>query len=217
MQTTPATALVLDDHAGARHWLVAAVREAFPAIACQAAASLADARRQLLSTRFDLALIDLQLPDGKGLSLLPTLLAPPQPALCVIATIYDDDDHLFAALKAGAQGYVLKEQSRDQLAGLLQAAVKGQPPLSPGIARRLLAYFSGGLRAPVTPPASHPLTPRECEVLGLIGKGYSVADAAQALTLSRHTAHDHVRAIYRKLAISSRAEAALAARELGLH
>lgn len=216
MSSEPASVLVLDDHAGARQWLLAAVREAFPAALCHSAATLAEARRALGSTRFGLALIDLQLPDGQGLSLLPELLAPPHPALCVIATIYDDDDHLFSALKAGAQGYLLKEQACDQLASRLRAAVQGQPLLSPGIARRLLAHFSRLPTSPAAPPASHPLTPREREVLTLIGKGYSVTDAAQALSLSRHTAHDHVRAIYRKLEISSRAEAAIAARDFGL-
>lgn len=212
----PRLALVMDDHAGARAWLTAAVTEAFPSASVVACASVAEARAAVAARRFDLALLDLKLPDGSGLELLAPLQARPEPALCVVATIYDDDENLFAALKRGAQGYVLKEQSRDQLADMLRAMVGGQPPLSPAIARRLLRQFSAPPAATKAPAPDNPLSPREREVLSLIGKGYSVAQAASALEMSHHTAHDHVRAIYRKLAIASRAEAAIAARDLGL-
>ena len=215
----PATALVLDDHAGARIWLAAAVGEAFPSAQVTVTASIAEAREQIAAQHFDLALLDLKLPDGTSLDLLMPLQAAQPPTLCVVATIYDDDENVFAALKRGAQGYVLKEQSKDQLADMLRAMVGGQPPLSPAIARRLLRQFAEPA-APVAAKApvviDNPLSPREREVLSLIGKGYSVAQAATALEISHHTAHDHVRAIYRKLAIASRAEAAIAARDLGL-
>lgn len=212
----PASVLVLDDHPGARDWLSAAVRQAFPDARCRSAGTLAEARR-LLAEPVDLALLDLKLPDGLALDLLAPLLAPPRPALCVIATLYDDDEYLYAAMQRGASGYVLKEQSRGQLAGMLRAMADGQPPLSPAIARRLMRQFATPPR-PAAPAASElqPLTPRERETLGLIGRGYSVAEAAGALGLSGHTVHDYVRSIYRKLSIASRAEAALAAREMGL-
>ena len=222
MQTTgtapPATVLVLDDHAGARAWLAAAATQAFPAAVVTVTASLAEARAAIGTQPFALALLDLKLPDGTSLELLPQLHAAQPPTLCVMATIYDDDEHVFAALKRGAQGYVLKEQSRDQLAGMLRAMVDGQPPLSPAIARRLLRQFADPPPAVVAAKAAadNPLSAREREVLSLIGKGYSVAQAAGALVMSPHTAHDHVRNIYRKLAIASRAEAAMAARDLGL-
>lgn len=204
---------MLDDHAGARDWLAAAVAEAFPDAACVPAATVREARERIAAQTFDLALLDLKLPDGSGLDLLAPLQAQQPPAFCVVATIYDDDEHLFTALQRGAQGYVLKEQSRDALAAMLRAMVEGQPPLSPAIARRLLRQFAAP--APVAKVAN-PLTPRESEALALIGKGFSVAQAASALAVSHHTAHDYVRSIYRKLAIASRAEAAIAARELGL-
>jgi len=210
---TPGRVLVLDDHAGARDWLTAAVREAFPHAACVQAATVREARERIGAQPFDLALLDLKLPDGSGLDLLGPLQAQLPSAFCVVATIYDDDEHLFTALQRGAQGYVLKEQSRDALATMLRAMVEGQPPLSPAIARRLLRQFAAP--APVA-KVNNPLTPRESEALALIGKGFSVAQAAAALAVSHHTAHDYVRSIYRKLAIASRAEAAIAARELGL-
>ena len=219
----PDTVLVLDDHPGARRWLAAAVSSAFPDARCLPAGSLAEAR-DCLPQQPDLALLDLKLPDGLALDLLPPLLAQTPPALCVIATLYDDDEYLYAAMQRGAGGYVLKEQSREQLAALLQAMADGQPPLSPAIARRLMRQFAppaAPLPAPPPSPPSMspdlpPLTPRERETLGLIGRGYSVTEAAGALGLSGHTVHDYVRSIYRKLAIASRAEAALMAREMGL-
>ncbi len=219
----PDTVLVLDDHPGARRWLTAAVSSAFPTARCLQAASLAEAR-QHLPAQPGLALLDLKLPDGLALELLPPLLAQTPAALCVIATLYDDDESLYAAMQCGAGGYVLKEQSREQLAALLLAMVDGQPPLSPAIARRLMRQFSpptAPLRSPPpsVPSPPHdlpPLTPRERETLGLIGRGYSVTETAGALGLSGHTVHDYVRSIYRKLSIASRAEAALMAREMGL-
>lgn len=216
----PDTVLVLDDHPGARRWLTAAVSSAFPDARCLQAGSLAEARNCLLQQP-DLALLDLKLPDGLALDLLPLLLAQTPPALCVIATLYDDDEYLYAAMQRGAGGYVLKEQSREQLAALLQAMADGQPPLSPAIARRLMRQFAppapaAPVTAPALPPDLPPLTPRERETLGLIGRGYSVTETAGALGLSGHTVHDYVRNIYRKLSIASRAEAALMAREMGL-
>lgn len=215
---TPEQVLIVDDHAGARRWLSESVARAFPSAHCSVAATLAEGRLAAQRQAFDLALLDLNLPDGSGLQLMAPLRMRQPAVLCVVATIYDDDEHLFEALRQGAAGYVLKEQSREQLADMLRGLVAGQPPLSPAIARRLMRQFSQA--APLSPPradaALPTLTPRERETLGLIGKGYSVAQAASALDISNHTAHDHVRNIYRKLAIGSRAEAALVARELGL-
>ncbi len=206
--------LVVDDHEGARRWLVAAAISAFPGAVCCATASLAEARAALSRQHFDLALVDLGLPDGSGLKLLRELRGDSPQTVCVVATIRDDDEHVFAALKLGVQGYVLKDQAQDKLADLLRAMQQGQPPLSPAIARRLLQQFSAPPPTPLREASG--LTSREREVLGFIGKGYSIPEAAHALTVSAHTVQDYVKSIYRKLAICSRAEAALAARELGL-
>jgi DNA-binding NarL/FixJ family response regulator len=132
----------------------------------------------------------------------------------VVATVFDDDAHLFPALRAGAQGYVLKDQSREQLADMLRGIVAGQPPLSPSIARRLLRQFRTVADVAAAPAES--LTAREREVLGLIGKGLTVPATAQALGISRHTCVGYVKEIYRKLEVGSRAEATLAASRLGL-
>lgn len=212
--SVPTRALVLDDLDASRRWLIAALQQAYPGIVVVEAASLAAAEAVLVPLP-DLALIDLGLPDGSGVRMIERLCAAGN-TLCVVATIFDDDAHLFPALRAGAQGYVLKDMSQQDLASMLLGIAEGQPPLSPSIARRLLRHFG-----PVLPAVAHDsdadkLTLREKSVLQLIGKGLTVVEAAGALDLSRHTCAGYVKDIYRKLRVSSRAEAALAATRMGL-
>ena len=206
--------LLVDDLPEALAMLEAAVRQAFPVAQCHRAQGVRQARSLLDQRRFDLALVDLGLADGRGVEVI-TQLSQTQPACAVVvASIFDDDDNLFQALQAGAQGYLLKDQSTDWLARQLQGMAEGQLPLSPAVARRLLRHFR-------QPPAATgddlaELSPREREVLGLLAQGVHIADIGKALAISRHTVGDHVKSIYRKLNISSRAEAALRARSMGL-
>lgn len=202
-------ALVVDDLAASRAWLGESLELAYPGIAIASAGSLAEARMQLQPPP-QLALIDLGLPDGSGLRLIEAL--QPDGCCCIVTTVFDDDAHLFPALHAGAAGYVLKDQSRDQLAVMLRGIAGGQPALSPSIARRLLRHFQPVATA--APAAA--LTARETEVLRLIAKGHTVADVARLLQLSPHTVSGYLKDIYRKLSVSTRAEAALEAARRGL-
>lgn len=202
-------ALVVDDLESSRDWLSRALVQAFPGIEIAVAASLAEAQAHVDAAP-PLALIDLGLPDGSGIRLIEKL--HPQGTLCIVATVFDDDAHLFPALHSGAQGYVLKDQPTENLAEMLIGIAAGQPPLSPSIARRLLRHFQ-----PVAPDASQPsLTSRETDVLRLIAKGHTVAEVASLLGLSRHTAAGYLKDVYRKLSVSSRAEATLEATRRGL-
>lgn len=202
-------ALVVDDLASSRDWLSRALEQAFRGIEISVAGSLAEAKPHIESAP-PLALIDLGLPDGSGIRLIEKL--QPLGTLCIVATVFDDDAHLFPALHAGAQGYVLKDQSTDTLAEMLTGIASGQPPLSPSIARRLLRHFQ-----PIPVDADEPaLTARETDVLRLIAKGHTVAEVAGLLGLSRHTAAGYLKDVYRKLSVSSRAEATLAATRRGL-
>jgi DNA-binding NarL/FixJ family response regulator len=136
----------------------------------------------------------------------------------VVVTIHDDDEHLFPALQAGAFGYILKEQARELITEQLQRISQGEPPLSPSIARRVMQYFSAKAKPQpqqnMMPNVS--LTDRESEVLLRVAKGYTLPEIGVQLGLSRHTIADYVKQIYRKLNVSSRAEAALEAQRLGL-
>ena len=220
LPVAPARVLAVDDHANAREWLRAAVAAAFPEAQIVEADSLAAARKALVSGPFGLLLIDLGLPDGSGLELLKEQRRSTEPGLCVITTVFDDDEHVFSALAAGAAGYVLKDQSQSELGELLGEMLEGRPPLSPAIARRMLSHFSAPKNAAgnasLIDEMEVALTARERDVLIMVAKGLSVRETAGALKISPHTAHGYVRDIYRKLSVSSRAEAALAANRMGL-
>ncbi len=218
------TILLLEDLPEIRAWLRALVVQVFPGSTVVESARVHDALQQVGAHRFDLAMIDLGLPDGSGVKVVQALREAQPDAQSVVVTIHDDDDHLFPALQAGAYGYLLKEQPREQLMEHLQRISQGEPPLSPSIARRMISYFSAQANRPALQPqqtqdALMPnvqLTEREREVLLRVAKGFTLPEIGVQLSLSRHTIADYVKQIYRKLNVSSRAEAALEAQRLGL-
>ncbi len=210
------TALVLEDLPDTRHWLAEVVRASFPQTQIGTAASIAEARQQLGQGFPDLALIDLGLPDGKGIDIIRQLNLANADTWCVVTTIFDDDQHLFASMQAGAHGYLLKDQAQDLLVSMLQGIVRGQPPLSPSIARRLLNHFREPAETPAPETEHTHLSARETEVLRLIAKGYTTARTAELLGITSNTAAGYLKEIYRKLNISSRAEATLEASRRGL-
>ena len=120
------------------------------------------------------------------------------------------------ALQAGAFGYILKEQARELIIEQLQRISQGEPPLSPSIARRVIAYFAAQNKPQANALPHVSLTERESEVLLRVAKGFTLPEIGVQLGLSRHTIADYVKQIYRKLNVSSRAEAALEAQRLGL-
>jgi DNA-binding NarL/FixJ family response regulator len=209
--------LVLEDNPVARGFLCRVVRESFhDADPVFEASDLAGARR-----------LDLELPDGNGLELLHELES--YPATKIVTTLYSDDDHLFPALQAGADGYLLKEDRFEMLVQELQRIVRGQPPLSPAIARRLLAHFreTGRMVSASMSVAAEAvvedlwsdcekLTPRETEVLTYLSKGFTIKEIAGLMGIKWFTVNDHIKAVYRKLNVSSRAEAAVLATKHGL-
>ena len=214
------SALIVEDLPDIRAWLSEAAREAFPGLTVTAVGRCDEALAAIPRERFDLALVDLGLPDGSGLDVLAALRSLQPSALAVVVTIHDDDDHLFPALQAGAFGYLLKEQPREALVPQLLRMTQGEPPLSPPIARRVLAHFTAGpsRRQALLREAEDEvrLTEREAEVLQRVAKGFTLPEIAQQFGLSRHTVADHIKQIYRKLNVSSRAEAALEAARRGL-
>ena len=212
---------ILEDLPESQAWLGQALAESFPGIAIATAYSLREARTRLAEGPMpDIALIDLGLPDGSGVEMIEYIQRRSPATLCIVASIYDDDSHVFPALRAGAMGYLLKDQPVAAIVAALQGIASGQPPLSPAIARRMLAYFSqGGPRVvDVTrfDPHEVALNGRETDIQQRVAKGYTLPEIAGQLNLSRHTVADYVKQIYRKLNVSSRAEAALEAARRGL-
>lgn len=200
--------LIVEDIAEVFRALQAMVEAAFPGVAVAHADSVAAGRKALVAGGHDLVLLDLGLPDGSGTELVREFAGGP--SQIVITTIFDDDDHLFDALRAGANGYLLKDEPSAVLIDLLRGIGDGRPPLSASIARRILHFF----RPPS--PTRTPLSPRETEVLTLIARGYTVRDVADTLSMSYNTAAGHLKSIYHKLSVNSRAEAAMEAVRLGV-
>ncbi|MBN8503735.1 MAG: response regulator transcription factor [Burkholderiales bacterium] len=209
--------LLLEDIPEIRSWLKTLVQQVFPRSTVVECSRVSDALAAIPRQRFELALIDLGLPDGSGVAVVEALRDQQPEAQSVIVTIHDDDEHLFPALQAGAFGYLLKEQARELLVEQLQRISQGEPPLSPSIARKVIAYFTSQQRKPQSPVVPDvQLTERETEVLLRVAKGFTLPEIGVQLGLSRHTIADYVKQIYRKLNVSSRAEAALEAQRLGL-
>ena len=211
------TALLLEDMPESQEMLREVAQTAFPGIRVNCAADVSSALELIQRFEFDLALIDLSLPDGNGTTIIEAMAKRFPRCTIVVATIFDDDAHLFPALRAGAQGYLLKDHNPEQLIKQLRGISEGTPPLSPSVARRLLDHFHEKSDANNDKDAGEfLLTQREREVLVQLARGFSITDIATLMGISRHTVGDHVKNIYRKLNISSRAEAALQAKNMGL-
>ncbi|MET0370504.1 MAG: response regulator transcription factor [Sphingobium sp.] len=209
----------MEDIAATRAWLCALAADAFPGCTIASAATLAEARRWLKDQPGDgdpLALVDLGLPDGSGVDFVRELLARVPGARPVVATLYDDDDHLMAAMAAGAQGYLLKDHEPADFVRRLQAMDRGETPVSPAMAERILSHFRRHAMLMAGKSEAQQLTPRETDVLRLIGRGLKVSEAAGALGISDGTVAGYLKTIYRKLDIGSRAEAAVEAVRRGL-
>ncbi len=204
--------LIIDDLPDARELLGSIARASFPEAELHYADSCASGLEAIAEGPWDLALVDLSLGDGDGTELVDVLHRRQPRCLCVICSIHNDDRRVFDAMRAGADGYILKDQPQAVTVRQLLSIADGLPPLSPPIARRLIAHF----HSTEGQPSDVSLTPREREVLARLAQGMTLADIAGELNLSRHTVSDHVKNIYRKLGISSRAEAALRARSMGL-
>ena len=206
------TVLLLDDSEGIRKWLTSILHEAFPDAEILEADSVTHAQELCQQKTFSLAVLDVNLPDGDGIKIASELAAHCPHTYIVMLTVFDDDQHLFRALKAGAHGYLLKDEHRQELVDRLRGILRGEPPLSPAIARRILRFFSGLNE----PPGDSDLTEREKEVLILLAKGLQRKEVADMLGITTNTVASYIKTIYKKLNISSRAEASSEATRLGL-
>ncbi|MDB5816712.1 MAG: DNA-binding response regulator [Rhizobacter sp.] len=196
--------------------------------------------------RPDVLLIDLGLPDIPGVEVIRHAARVHPSCDVLVVTMFADDAHVVASIEAGATGYLLKDASVDRIVGSIHELRAGGAPISPGIARRVLARFrqtivpqdapvpsaaaSGApgvaAGAPSGPSMSNTvtaspadlalLTPRETELLRLVAKGFTFDTIGELLAISPHTVVAHVKKIYRKLAVHSRSEAVYEASQIGL-
>ncbi|ENU26766.1 response regulator [Acinetobacter modestus] len=213
------TALILEDIVDVNAWIKQMLIETFEGIRIQQAYSLDEAKHLLMSQHYDLALIDLSLPDGKGIEVIDWLVQYSAETISVVVTIFEDDQYLFEAISHGAKGYLLKDLEPVVFKKHLENLIAGLYAFSPTMTQKLLNYVKTQEQLNQRKQQlieSLALTNREKQVLIHIAKGQQVSEIAYELGLSSHTVSGYVKEIYRKLQISSRAEAALLAKQYGL-
>lgn len=218
--------LVVEDDPHTRDFFSAAVRR-HPKLALAAAVGTvqqAVAALDAPGSRFDVLLTDLGLPDGSGLQVIRHAARCHPLCESLVISMFGDEENVLASIEAGALGYIHKDSAPEDIAGTILDMKQGGSPISPMIARRVLAQYRGG--RPAAPGAAPPITvarsdgpalsPREQEVLELIARGFSYAEIARLKAVSVHTVQTHVKNLYKKLAVRSRGEAVYEATQLGL-
>ncbi len=167
----------------------------------------------------DVLLVDLGLPDMDGVDLIRHATRQCPRCDVIVVTMFGDDGHVLPSIEAGATGYLLKDTANARVAASIHEVMAGGSPISPSIARRVLARFRVAPAPPAAPPVqpeASPLTDREIEILRLVAKGLSFESVSELLGISSHTVVAHVKKIYRKLAVHSRGEAVYEAGQMGL-
>ena len=161
----------------------------------------------------DVVVMDIGLPDLNGIEATRRIVADSPHIAVLVLTMFDDDESVFSAVRAGARGYLLKGADQEQILRAVYAAANGEIIFGTELAARVLAYFTA---APAAPAIFPQLTDREREVLELVAQGRSNADIAGKLHLSQKTVRNHVSNILTKLQVADRAQAIVRARDAGL-
>jgi DNA-binding NarL/FixJ family response regulator len=166
--------------------------------------------------RPDVVLMDLDMPGRNGIEATRAIRDRQPQVGIVMLTMFEDDDSIFSAMRAGAQGYLLKETTGLELTAALHAVARGQAIFGPGVARRVMSFFANAAMANPGDEVFPDLTAREREVLELIAQGRNNGDIALRLGLSEKTVRNHVSNILNKLQVVDRAQAIVRAREAGM-
>ena len=212
---TPIRVLVADDHASFRSGLRSLLATAPDVVVAGEAATGDEAIHLAGRSQADVVLMDVNMPGLDGIEATRRLVdATPHVAVLVL-TMHDDDETVFAAIRAGARGYLLKGATRAEILRAVRSVAAGDAIFGPGVARRLMTYFAQPAPAGIERPFPE-LTEREHEILDLVARGRSNAEITAQLGLSPKTIRNHVSNIFAKLQVRDRAEAIVRAREAGL-
>ena len=215
MSNEPLRILIADDHPLVRKGLQALLSSVPDLLVVGEAANGKEAIKQAEALQPDIILMDLDMPELNGIEAARQIAqASPQIGILVL-TMLEDDASVFAAMRAGARGYLLKGADQADVLRAIGVVAHGEAIFSPQIAQRLMQYFAN--MQPILPRNAFPdLTEREREILGLIAQGKSNAEIAEELVLSPKTVSNHVSNIFSKLQVVDRAQAVLRARQAGL-
>lgn len=209
------TVLIADDHPLFRKGM-RSLLEMMPDITLVGEASSGREAVELAMTHQpDVVLMDLQMPEGSGLEATRELSKRSPNVRILVVTLFEDDESIFTALRAGAHGYILKDADEEEMMRAIRAAGEGEAIFSPAIATRLIEYFASA-RQNIPQEVFPELTEREREILALIARGESNAAIAERLKITLKTVRNHVSNIYNKLQVADRAQAVIRARDAGL-
>lgn len=211
----PIRILVADDHTLFRRG-IGALLVAVPDIALVGeAATGEEVITQAAALQPDVILMDIKMPGMNGIEATRRILAAHSGIAVVVLTMLEDDDSVFAAMRAGARGYVVKGADETEMLRVVRAVAGGEALFGPAIAARLMAFFSDA--GPIPKARLFPdLTERERDVLALIAQGHSNAEIATRLFLSPKTVRNYISSIFDKLQVTDRAQAIVRAREAGM-
>lgn len=205
--------VLADDHPVVRTGL-SALLASLPDIEVAAvAANGRDAVKEVVLQRPDVALLDLQMPELAGLAAIKEIRRLAPSVAVLVLTMFDDDDSVFAAVRSGARGYLVKGAEQDEISRAVRAVAAGEAIFGPGVAERMLNFFAG---APERVEPFPELTVREREVLELLADGHSNMIIAGRLGVAAKTVANNLSAIFTKLEVADRAQAIIRARDAGL-
>jgi DNA-binding NarL/FixJ family response regulator len=209
--------LIVDDHPLMREGMRALVSSYADIEVAGEATDGEDAHREVLRTAPDVVVMDLHMPGTNGVDATRAILQAAPAIRVLVLTMFEDDESVFAAMRAGASGYLIKGAQQEEIILAIRSVAAGQAIFGPSVAKRIIAYFSA---APATAKRSAEpfpeLTTREREVLDLIAAGRPNNAIARTLVISTKTVSNHISAIFAKLQVADRAEAIVRAREAGL-
>lgn len=211
----PIRILVADDHLRFRDGMRAMMRHAGEVELVGEAATGDEAIAAADALQPDIVLMDLRMPGVNGIEATRRILETSPHMRILVLTMYEDDDSVFAALRAGARGYLLKGADKEEILRAIRAVSSGEAIFGPAIAQRLMRYFALP-RPPMAPIAFPELTEREREILARIAQGWSNQEIAMSLVVSLKTVRNHVSNIFSKLQVADRTQAILQARKAGL-
>jgi DNA-binding NarL/FixJ family response regulator len=204
MKTTALTVVVVDDDDEIRTGIVSLIAGA-PDITCIGDYVGGEEALAALRTSVpDVVLMDIQMPEMSGIECTRRLKEKDPSLQIMMLTMYEDEESIFASLKAGATGYLVKTTPREQVLEAIRDLVRGGSPMSSSIARKVVNAFH---QSPAGSAETDHLTPREEEILAALAKGYRYKEVAEKLFISPETVRSHVHRIYEKLHVRSRTEA----------